>query len=252
MLRPVAGWAALGWAVAAPAVVLLGAGVAGAAQPPGYDPVRQTFSALANRGATDRWIMTSTLIALGVGYVVVAAALPGLTRLGRAVLAVGGAAVTLAGLLPQPAHGSSAGHMVAAGVGWAAFALWPLAASRSALDPAVDRWSARGPAVAVTAVLVVLLVWFTAELVAGGPRLGLAERTLVVAQMAWPAAVAAGVAVSGVRRSRAAQGTPCPAAPPPPGRGRAGRAAGTAPGPGSTRRPCAGGSPASRRGGSRS
>ncbi|TCK25173.1 DUF998 domain-containing protein [Pseudonocardia endophytica] len=191
-IRSGAGWTASAFAVAAPVLVLVGAGFAAAAQAPGYDPVRQTFSALANRGATDRWIMTTTLLALGVGYVVVAAALPGMRARGRMVLAVGGVAVTLAGLMPQPAQGSSTVHMVAAGVGWAAFALWPLAASRSRDDPAVDRWSRRAPAVVVTSVLVVLLAWFTVELVGGGRQLGLAERALVVAQTLWPATVALG------------------------------------------------------------
>lgn len=191
-LRPAAEWAAVAFAVAAPVLVLAGAGFAAAAQPPGYDPVRQTFSALANRGATDRWIMTATLLALGIGFVLAAAALPGVRARGRLVLGIGGAAVTLAGLLPQPAQGSSAAHMVAAGVGWAAFTLWPLAASRSGRDPSVDRWSARAPSVVVTVVLLALLAWFTVELVSGGLHLGLAERALVVAQTLWPAAVAVG------------------------------------------------------------
>lgn len=194
-LRPVSERVALAFAVTAPVLVLVGAGVAAAAQPPGYDAVRQTFSALANRGATDRWIMTGTLLALGVGYVVAAAALPGVRALGRVVLGIGGAAVTLAGLMPQPAQGSSTAHMVAAGVGWAAFALFPLAASRSGGDPAVDRWSARAPALVVTAVLVVLLVWFVVELTGGGPRLGLAERVLVVGLTLWPAVLAQGRSV---------------------------------------------------------
>ncbi len=174
-IRPVTEWAARLCAVAAPVVVLAAAGLAGAVGPAGYDPVRQTFSALAKTGAPGRWIMTGTLLALGLGYVLVAAALPGLRPGGRAVLGVGGAAVALAAVLPQPAHGDSIGHLVAAGVGWAAFTLVPLAVS-----------GPRRAAVAATVVLVALLGWFTVELVTGGPYLGLAQRVTVVAQTVWP------------------------------------------------------------------
>jgi hypothetical protein len=178
-LRPVVGWAARVCAVAAPVVVSAGSGLA--AEPPGYDPVRQTFSALAKSGAPGRSVMIGTLLALGLGYVLVAAALPGLRPRGRVVLGVGGAAVALAAVLAQPATGDSTGHLVAAGVGWAAFTLFPLAASGAR----------RGPMVAF-GVLVALVTWFTVELVTGGPYLGLAQRVTVVAQTAWPLVLALG------------------------------------------------------------
>lgn len=41
------------------------AGLAAAAEPSGYDPVQQTFSALAKGGAPGRWVMVGTLLALG-------------------------------------------------------------------------------------------------------------------------------------------------------------------------------------------
>ncbi len=176
-LTTLARWGARAFAVAAPVVVLAGAGIA--AEPAGYDPVRQTFSALAKSGAPGRWIMAGTLLVLGLGYVLVAAALPGLRRRGRVVLGIGGAAVALAAVLPQPAQGDSTGHLVAAGVGWAAFTLVPLAAS-----------GPRRSAIAATVVLIALLGWFTVELVTGGPLLGLAQRVTIVAQTGWPLVLA--------------------------------------------------------------
>lgn len=177
----------LACAVLAPLVVLAGAGYAAAVQPPGYDPVRQTFSALANRGATDRWIMGATLLVLGIGYLVAAVGLPGLPARARVALGVGGAGVALAALFPQPAEGSSAWHMTAATVGWLAFTCWPLAVSARSGDPPL---LGRGTAWAVTAVLVVLMIWFGLELLFGGAHLGLAQRVVIVAQTLWPATVA--------------------------------------------------------------
>ena len=173
-------------AVLAPVLVLAGAAVAAAVQPPGYDPVRQTFSALANGAATDAWIMGSTLLVLGLAYLLVAAGLPGLVGRARLALVVGGVAVALAALFPQPAIGSSPWHMTAATVGWLAFLCFPLAAARRDGIPPVR---GRAPAWVVTAVLVVLMLWFGAELIFGGPRLGLAQRILVVAQTVWPAVI---------------------------------------------------------------
>lgn len=174
-------------AVLAPAVVLVGSGYAAAAQPPGYDPVRQTFSALADRGATDRWIMGATLLVLGLGYLVTAVALPAVPVRARLVLGAGGVGVALAALFAQPATGSSPWHMGSATLGWLAFTCWPLAMARRRADPPL---LGRGPARVVTAVLAALMCWFVLELLLGGPRLGLAQRVVVVAQTVWPATVA--------------------------------------------------------------
>ena len=178
-------------AVAAPFVVLAGARYAAAAQPPGYDPVRQTFSALANAGATDHWIMGATLLVLGLGYLVTAAGLPGIGWWARVVLAVGGAGVTAAALFPQPATGYSTWHMASATLGWLAFTCWPLVVSWPAggVEPV---WPGRGPAWVATVVLAGLMAWFGLELMLGGDRLGLAQRVLVVAQTVWPTVVAVG------------------------------------------------------------
>jgi hypothetical protein len=78
-------------------------------------------------------------------------------------------------------------HTFWAAIGFIALAAWPLAArKRELLVPAGLR-----PAVSASAtgVLLGLLVWFGAELIAGGRQVGLAERVLAGAQAAWPLAV---------------------------------------------------------------
>lgn len=187
-------------ACASPILIVAGSTVAAAHQPAGYDPVSQTLSTLASHGATDRWIMTATLLVLGLGYVVIALGLGAVPLRGRLVLAGGGVAVVLAALLPQPAGGSSPWHMGTATVAWVAFTLWPAAVCSRPAGPGLLGWAGTG---AVTAVLLVLLGWFVVELRAGGPYLGLSERILVVAQTLWPLTV---VVVSRVQQRMRAPG----------------------------------------------
>jgi hypothetical membrane protein len=177
-------WWALASAGAAP--VLLGGGwtLAAAKQPPGYNPVRDTISALAAQGATDRWIMTSALAGLGACHLVTAAGLRPARRSGRVVLAGGGAATLMVAAFPQPAHGNSVGHTVAATVSFVALGVWPVfATSRRRVAPLLRR----PESAAASAVLLGLVVWFALEL-HGGQR-GLAERAAAGAQALWPLAV---------------------------------------------------------------
>ncbi len=168
---------------AAPILLVGGFTVAAARQPPGYDPVRDTISALAARGATDRWVMTAALAGLGFSYLATAAGLrPGRTA-GRVVLAAGGLATVGVATFPQPAHGNSVAHTIAATLAFGALALWPaLAAGRS--GPRL-----LAPAASATAVIVMvgLVLWFVAE-IHGGQR-GLAERVAAGAEALWPLAV---------------------------------------------------------------
>lgn len=173
--------------LAAPVVFVVGAVLARAVQPAGsYHPVTQTVSTLAGRGATDRWLMSGTLLALGVIYLLVAAGLRGVPRAARLVLGVGAVAVVVTALAPQPAHGSSAVHMTSTVVATVALVGWPLvlAADRD-LDPGLRRGS-----VAMTAVMVVALGWLCAQAWTDGTWLGAAERVLIVAETAWPIRVA--------------------------------------------------------------
>ncbi|GAA4884990.1 DUF998 domain-containing protein [Actinomycetospora straminea] len=184
-----AGVAAL--ALAAPVVLVVGALLAEAAQPPGaYDAVGQTVSTLAGRAATDRWIMAGALALVGVLYLLVAAGLRGVPRAARAVLGLGGAAVVVAALAAQPAHGSSTVHMAATVTGAVTFVLWPipLVADRR-LDPVLRR----GSLVAVVAMLA-LLGWLCAQAWTDGASLGAAERALLLGEMVWPLVVTARVA----------------------------------------------------------
>ncbi|MHB1536405.1 MAG: DUF998 domain-containing protein [Acidimicrobiales bacterium] len=177
-------WWALVSAVTAP--VLLGGGwtLAAALQPPGYDPIRDTISALAALGATDRWVMTSALAGLGACHVITAAGLRPAGRAGRGVLAVGGVATLGVATFPQPAQGNSLPHTVTAAVAFSALAVWPAFASRRQTGaPLLSRWVST-PA---TLVLLGLVLWFVAEL-HGGQR-GLAERAAAGAQALWPLAV---------------------------------------------------------------
>lgn len=169
---------ALASAVLAPVALIGGWIWAGSVQPPGYDPLRDTISALAADGATDRWIMTIGLAMLGVCHLVTAAGLADAGRVSRALLAVGGAATIGVAALPQP----SAGHVPAATLGFLALAVWP------AVSRLPWRRSARGAAAA----LVAMLVWLAFEL-HGGDLLGLSERILAGAEALCPLAFAVAV-----------------------------------------------------------
>ncbi len=182
------------WAVAsaigAPVAMIGGWTLAQSRQPPGYDPITQTISALAERDATDRWIMTAGLFLLGVCYIATAAGLPEAGLLGRALLTLGGVAVIAVSFLPQPAYW----HPVFAGISFAALALWP----------AFSLVPGRAARLLATTVLVALMVWFAFQL-DGGHYLGLSERFLGAAEAAWPIWVVFAVLAAGSRRAPAEQ-----------------------------------------------
>ena len=167
------------WVVAsagvAPVALIGGWSLAASRQPPDYDPVRDTISALAAHGASDRWVMTTGLGVLGLCHLATAAGLTEARVLGRVLQAIGGAATLAVAALPQPA----AGHTPAAAVGFVALALWPAASA------VPGRRSAR----VATIVLLALLGWLVIEL-RHGDLLGLSERILAGAEAVWPLAVA--------------------------------------------------------------
>lgn len=146
----------------APAALVGGFSLGAARQPARYDSLRDTISALAGRGATDRWIMTAAFVLLGLCHLGTAYGLR------RPVLALGGAATMLLAVTPEPAHGSSSIHAVVATIALVALSVWALQ----------DHLLA-------TALLVALLVWFLVALQADA-GVGLAERTVTVAQAVWP------------------------------------------------------------------
>ncbi len=158
--------------------------VAQALQPSGYNPIRDTISALAARGATDRWVMTCALAGLGGCHVVTAMGLRPVRNAGRVALATGGVATILVAALPQPVSGNSVNHTAAAAVAFVALGSWPLfALRRTALAPLLRP----SRSVSASLVLLGLVAWFASE-VHGGHR-GLAERAAAGAQAVWPLVV---------------------------------------------------------------
>jgi hypothetical membrane protein len=174
-------------ASAAPVLLIGGWTVAGARQPPGYDPVAQTISALAAVGAGDRWIMTLGLAGVGVCHLLTGLGLRPAAPFGRVVLAGGGVMTIAVAACPLPGDGgSSTAHGIAAAAAFAALAIWPALAWRRRVDPI--RMLRRSVALSVSAMLLGLVGWFVAEL-ASGARVGLAERVAAGAQALWPLVV---------------------------------------------------------------
>jgi hypothetical membrane protein len=163
----------------APAALIGSWSVAASRQSSGYNSVRETISALAARGATDRWIMTSGLAVLGLCHIATAVGFTEIGRTSRATLGAGGVATVLVAALPQP----HVGHVPAATVGFLALAVWPGVSI-------LGFRAARGIAVIT---LLCLLAWLGIEL-RGGSLLGLSERVLAGAEAFTPLAFAAIVA----------------------------------------------------------
>lgn len=185
-MHPVPRWALVSSA-AAPVLLIGGWTLAAARQPGGFDQVSGTISALAARDADDRWIMTLALVGLGVCHCVTAAGLRPLGAAGRLTLALGGLATVAVAVFPLPAErGSSGPHGLAAAVAFGALALWPALAVGRRRAP--GRAAGLPPAWGTTAaaLLLVLVGWFVVELVAGGPRIGLAERVAAGAEALCP------------------------------------------------------------------
>ncbi len=174
-------WAVLSSACA-PVLLIGGWQLAAARQPGGFDPVTQTISALAARGATDRWIMTTALAGVGVCHAITAAGLATAAIPGRLLLGTGGAATVLLAGFPLLANGESPVHVVAASVAFTTLSVWPALARRrhGGPDPGIPLIAACG--------LLALLGWFGLEFLSDGPRIGLSERFLAGGQALWPLA----------------------------------------------------------------
>ncbi|MGH8376789.1 MAG: DUF998 domain-containing protein [Pseudomonas sp.] len=175
-------WGASLSSACAPVLLIGGWRLAAARQPGGFDSASQTISALAARGATDRWIMTTALAGVGVCYVVTAAGLRPVAVPGRLLLAAGGLATIWVAASPQPVTGDSTAHAAAAVTAFFALSVWPALAARRCAKP--------GPGVLLSAAvgLLGLLGWFGIEYFSKGARIGLSERVLAGAQALWPLA----------------------------------------------------------------
>ena len=99
----------------------------------GYSPVHDAISRLAERGAPERWIVTSGMLAFGAGSLLLAAALRSDERLRKtslAVVVVGLSAVAVAMFpcsqgCPGLGELTDNAHILAAGVNYAAFTAAP-------------------------------------------------------------------------------------------------------------------------------
>ena len=205
IVRNVPWWGVVSSA-AAPLMLVSGWTIATRLQPPSFDPVTDTVSALAALDAADRWVMTLTFLLVSCCDVITGLALRPAGAVGRLILVAGSAAGTLVAVNPQPPGGGSLPHATWASVGFVALAAWPGGAWRQ--GPSVP-WALR-PAVCAgaVAVLLALLACFGAELVTGAGQAGLAELVLGVAQAVWPLMVV----LSCRRPVRTAAGSPICAA----------------------------------------
>ena len=188
-------WWTVASAGAAPVVLGGGLVLAQLRQPTGYSAVKDTISALAAQGATDRWVMTSALAGLGTCHVVTALGLRPAHWPGRIVLGTGGVATVLVAAFPQPAHGNAVAHTIAATVAFASLGAWPALAARHQAAPLLRR----GAGTAATAVTYGLLLWFVLE--AHGNHRGLAERSAALAEALWPLLVVLSCRYAGAVRS---------------------------------------------------
>jgi hypothetical membrane protein len=194
-------WTVLSAAMA-PVFLIGGWTLAAALQPAGFSSVRDTISALAGLGATDRWVMTIGLAGLGICHLVTASGLRPAAGAGRLMLATGGVATVLVAVFPVPSVGTSAIHRVAAGIAFVTLGLWPALAWRRGRSAP---WPLR-PAVSIVAAatMIGLLGWFAVELYGDGAWIGLTERLLAGAEALWPLLVALGG--RGVRRNDGGKG----------------------------------------------
>jgi len=185
-VRDVPWWGVVS-SVAAP-VLLVSGWTAAASLQPHFNAVRDTVSSLAAPGATDRWVMTATFIAVGICYVVTGLALRPARTAGRLILIAGAVGGMLVAVNPvQPGVAYPWPHIVWASVGFAGLTSWPAGAWRRGPG---HPWALRpAAAAAAVAVLFGLLLWFGAELILGGGQVGLAERVTGVAEALWPLAV---------------------------------------------------------------
>ena len=187
-VREVPWWGVLSSA-AAPVLLVGGWTVAAALQPGSFDQVTGTISALAARGAADRWVMTLAFLGVGACHVITGLALRPAAAPGRLLLVTAGVATVEVAANPVTATGGhgSLPHTAAATAAFLSLAAWPVLGRRR--EPAAP-WALR-PAVCAgaTGALLALLVWFYLELSTGGSQLGLAERVAAGTQSLWPLAV---------------------------------------------------------------
>lgn len=169
-----------------PVLLIGGFSLATAVQPASYDPVRDTISELAGRGATDSWVMTAALLGVGACYLLAALGLHPARAGGRTLLACGGVATFLIALFRQPRHGYSLAHELAVIAAAVTCCSWPLFASHRRHRALL---LTRTQSFAATAMSCGLAAWYALE--SQGTLLGIAERCAAAAPPLWLLAVVA-------------------------------------------------------------
>ena len=177
-------WWGVAAAGAAPVLLVGGFFVAAALQPASYNPVRDTISELAERGATDSWVMTSALVGLALCYLLAALGLQPAGGVGRILLGVGGVATFCIAVFRLPHHGYSLAHELAVIVAGLTCCTWPVFASHR-LHP--SPLLTRAPSFVAAGVLLGLAAWYALE--SHSAVLGLAERCAAAAPPLWLLAV---------------------------------------------------------------
>lgn len=193
-------WWGVASSLAAPLLLIGGWTVAAALQPVPFDAVVRTISELAARDTPHRWLMTTALVGVGLSHIATAWALAPAALAGRMVHGLGGLATLGVAAFPLPAGGgSSPAHTAVATVAFISLAVWPAFARFGRAMPGQTVASVLGLRVsaAATFVLLLTLAWFFTELLAGGERVGLAERVAAGAQALWPLVVVVSVRKSG-------------------------------------------------------
>ena len=184
-MRNVPWWGVVSSALA-PVLLVGGWTVATRLQPPSFNPVADTVSALAAVGAADRWVMTLTFVLVAVCDLLTAVALRPAAAPGRLILVAGAMAGMLVALNPEHGGGSLP-HAIWAAIGFGGMALWPAGAWRR--GPSVPWGLRRAVCAGAVAVMLVLIAWFGAELITGAGQAGMAERVVGAAQALWPLTV---------------------------------------------------------------
>lgn len=179
-------WWALTSSIAAPVLLITGGAIAQLLQPKTYSPVHNSISGLARLNATDRWLMTAVFVAVGLCFAITAIGLRPAHPAGLICLIGGGIATLLVAAFPQPIHGASEAHAVAATVTLVTLAIWPLCAMRR--NGEVPLLTSTG-AIPAEVVIVALAAWLAID--RHGALLGIAERLAAAAEAVWPFAVSA-------------------------------------------------------------
>ena len=195
-------WWGLASSAVAPVLMVGGWTVAARLQSTPFDPVSGTVSELMAAGATDRWVMTTVFLVVGVCYIVTGAALRPARLTGRVILITGAAAGMMVAANPQPAVGVSVPHTVWAALGLAGLAAWPAWAWRR--GPSVPWGLRRSACIFAVGSQLILLAWFLAEIFMRAGQMGLAERAVGVDQVLCPLAVVLSCRLAGQAARRIA------------------------------------------------